>query len=96
MGADNVALLVREADALVKTYLDGAGLFAWRANEAGTGYQPVPLAASERVTELDDLLHRIASQIKQLARAQGGTPAPVRPEVRAIGSTADLLDDAAE
>jgi hypothetical protein len=95
VGADNVALLVREADALVKTYLDGAGLFAWRVNDTETAYEPVPLAASERVTELDDVLHRIASQIKQLARAQGGAPAPVRPDVRAVGSTADLLDDPA-
>lgn len=93
VGADNIDRLVREADALVKTYLDGAGLFAWRVNEDGTGYEPVPLAASDRVTELDDVLHRIASQIEQLARAQGGAPAPVRPAARAVGNTDDLRDD---
>jgi hypothetical protein len=91
--ADSVDSLVREADALVKTYLDGAGLFAWRVNVSGTGYEPVPLAVSDRVTELDDVLHRIASQIEQFARAQGGTPAPVRPVVRAVGRTSDLLQD---
>lgn len=94
--ADSIARLVREADALVKTYLDGAGLFAWQVNDAGTAYEQVPLADSERVTELDDVLHRVASQIKQFARAQGGTPAPVRPDVRAVGNTDDLQEDESE
>jgi hypothetical protein len=89
--ADDIAALAREADALVKTYLDGAGLFAWRLDAKGTAYEPVPLATGERVTELDDVLYKIASQIKQFARAQGGPPAPVRPEVRAVGNAEDLL-----
>jgi hypothetical protein len=89
--ADDIALLAREADALVKTYLDGAGLFAWRVNQAGTGYEAVALAASERVTELDDVLHKIASQIKQLVRHQGKPPAPVLPRIRAVGDAGESL-----
>ncbi len=84
VNADDIALLAREADALVKTYLDGAGLFAWRVNDSDTAYEPVPLAATERVTQLDDVLHKIASQIKRFARDHNGPPAPVLPRVRAV------------
>ncbi len=91
VSADDIALLAREADALVKTYLDGAGLFAWRVNQAGTGYEAVALAASERVTELDDVLHKIASQIKQLVHRQGEPPAPVLPRIRAVGDVGESL-----
>jgi hypothetical protein len=90
VGGDDIVRLAYEADALVKTYLDGAGLFGWRINEAGTGYEAVPLAASERVTQLDDVLHKIGSQIKRLAREQGGAPAPVTPSVRAVEPSSDL------
>jgi hypothetical protein len=94
--ADDVTVLAREADALVKTYLDGAGLFAWRANDSDTAYEPVSLATTERVTELDDVLHKIASQINRFARDQNGPPPPVRPRVRAVKADqlpSDISDD---
>jgi hypothetical protein len=94
--ADRISTLAREADALVKTYLDGAGLFAWQLNKDETGYEEVPLGQSERVTQLDDVLHRIASNIN---RASGGShepPEPVRPPVRSVGDPKELLDDVAE
>jgi hypothetical protein len=92
VSSDDISSLVRESAALVSTYLDGAGLFAWRINDSGSGYEPVRMSTSERVTELDDVLHKIASQINRLARGQGGPPAPVRPLVRAVGDTEGLLD----
>jgi hypothetical protein len=91
--ADHIDTLVREADALVKTYLDGAGLFAWQLNEDGSGYEEVPLAQSERVTQLDDVLHRIASNINRASGGKHEPPAPVRPPVRSVGDPEKLLDD---
>ena len=69
---DRIDRMVREAEALVATYLDGAGLFAWRLNESEDGYEPVALPASARVTKLDDVLWQIQSEIRALAPT--GTP----------------------
>lgn len=91
--ADEIGSLVRESDALVKSYLDGAGLFAWQLTEDGDAYEPVPLAMSEQVTELDDVLHKISSQIKRLSRGAQGPPAPIRPSVRSVGDTESLLQE---
>ncbi len=93
VGTDHIGTLVREADVLVKTYLDGAGLFAWQLNEDGSGYEEVPLAQSERVTQLDDVLHRIASNINRASGGKHEPPAPVRPPVRSVGDPVKLLDD---
>ena len=51
-GKDKIETLVREARALIDTYLDGAGLFAWRPASAGDGYEHVALPSGERVTGL--------------------------------------------
>lgn len=91
VGADDISSLLRESEALVRTYLDGAGLFAWRINDGATAYEAVELGASERVTELDDVLHKIASQINRLARDHRGAPPPIRPASRAVGDTGGLL-----
>lgn len=91
-GKDRIATLVREARDLIDTYLDGAGLFAWQPNQAGDGYEPVPLPSGERVTSLDDVLYRIASEIKALVDDKGRPPPPVRPEQTAIES-GELPDD---
>lgn len=93
VSADAIGSLAREADALVRTYLDGAGLFAWQLNDAGTGYEEVPLAITERVTQLDDVLHRIASNINRESRGQQGPPAPVKPPVRSVGDPEGLLEE---
>jgi hypothetical protein len=82
--ADSVHRMVAEAQALINTYLDGAGIFAWQRSQAG-GYAVVPLAASARVTDLDDVLHRIAAEIRNLAAA-GKPPDPVVPPRRAVGA----------
>lgn len=91
-GKDRVETLVREARALIDTYLDGAGLFAWQPNPTESGYEQVPLPKSERVTSLDDVLYSIASEIESLVDAQGEPPPPVKPVKRAV-DTDQLADD---
>lgn len=93
VGGDPIEALVREAHALVDTYLDGAGLVAWRTKQTTDGYEAVPLSPSARVTSLDDVLHRMASEIKQLTRGSKAPPAPVRPSSRAVGNEQLLLDE---
>jgi hypothetical protein len=88
---DSVEQLVREAHALVDTYLDGAGVVAWQINDGGDGYEAVPVADSARVSSLDDVLHRMASEIKQATKHQAEPP-PVVPTSRAVDERL-LLDD---
>ena len=91
-GKDRVETLVREARALIDTYLDGAGLFAWQPSPAGSGYEQVPLSKSERVTSLDDVLYSIASEIESLVDAKGEPPPPVKPAKRTVDPE-QLADD---
>ena len=69
---------------LIDTYLDGAGIFAWRPSATGDGYVPVPLPGGERVTALDDVLHRIESEISNRLDDDGNPPPPVEPEQTAL------------
>lgn len=74
---DSVDKMAREVQALTKTYLDGAGIVAWRENVSGTGYEVVPVGRvdpSDHVSEIDDVLRRIAVRIKKQSR--GGAPPP--------------------
>jgi hypothetical protein len=80
---DNIEKLVAEAQTLVNTYLDGAGLIAWEARSGG-GYQPVPLPTQARVSTLDDVLHRIASEIRTRVGSGTQPPPPVLPAKRAV------------
>jgi hypothetical protein len=80
---DKVETLVAEAQALVNTYLDGAGVFAWQEAD-GTGYEPVQLAHSATVTSLDDVLHRVATIIKQEAGPDGAPPPAEQPPSQAV------------
>jgi hypothetical protein len=83
---DDPQKMVSEAQALVKTYLEGAGVYAWRST--GGGYVPVALPALDRVSSVDDVLYRIASELRQLAPS-GQAPPPQLPTDRAL-STGDL------
>jgi hypothetical protein len=76
--------LIDEASALRDTYLDGAGLVAWRARDDGSGYQGLKLPANARVTELDDTLYRIASEISRLTGPGGKPPDPEIPKYRDV------------
>lgn len=91
---DKVAKMVSEVQALTKTYLDGAGVFAWKENEEGTAYEAVDVTErdlSDRVTTVDAILREIGSHVEKLA-PKGKIPAPVVPEEQAV-DTAELADD---
>jgi len=62
---DKVETMVKETNALLATYIDGAGIFAWQENDTATGYEPVELPAASTVETLDDALWRIESEIKK-------------------------------
>jgi len=81
---DSLVRMVAEAQALVNTYLDGAGIFGWQENKTGDGYVPLALPASAQVTELDDVLHRIASEINRFTGGDHQPPEPVTPDKRAV------------
>ena len=88
---DHVARMVEEAQALVNTYLDGAGIFVWQEN--GSRYETISLPASAQVTTLDDVLHRIASEIGRFAGAGDDAPSPITPEKRAVQPEQLLPDE---
>jgi hypothetical protein len=82
---DKIERMVKEVEVLLATYLDGAGIFAWRENDDATGYVPVHLPANPHVESLDVALWRIESEIgKAIARGaleEKVTPAaPVDPD----------------
>lgn len=86
-GGDDIDRLVVEADALRSSYLDGTGLVAWRQRSYGDGYELVPLPGSAKVTDLDDVLYRVESEIRRLLGPAGRPPEPVRPRDRAVDVT---------
>lgn len=75
---DSIPKMLRQLQSLTETYLDGAGMVAWKPNRTGDGYELEPLAAEERTRTLDDVLHRIEAQIKRLSPG-GQPPEPVVP-----------------
>lgn len=88
--ADTIERMVRETEALLATYLDGAGIFAWRENSVGDGYEPVALPDGSRVEDLDSALWRIEDEIAA-AVASGAAARPV--EFAAPVDPDQLLDD---
>lgn len=88
---DTIEKMAKEAQALINTYLDGAGIFAWREDDGA--YRAVSHTQAERVTNLDDVLYRIATVIKKLAGPTGKPPEPVVPKKPAV-DTEDLAPDA--
>lgn len=87
---DSVEPMMRETEALLATYLDGAGVLAWRESESKDGYVEVKLPAGSRVEGLDDALWRIESEIEDAAAAgalheEVETAAPIDPD--------DLIDE---
>ena len=81
---DDVEKMANETQALVNTYLDGAGVCGWRPNSDGDGYEAVPLSSQSRVADLDDVLYRVASEINKLAGSDGKPPPPVEPSGTAV------------
>jgi len=82
---DNPDRMAREVAAIVSTYLDGAGVFAWRERDDKGGYETVGLPAMPTVEDLDVALWRIESEITK-AVASGAleeepeSSAPVDPD----------------
>ena len=96
---DKIENMVREVQALTKTYLDGAGVFAWQEDTEGARYIPVTIGErdpSDRVSTVDDVLRRIATRIKRLAPS-GKPPETVPPsiavDVAGLAEDANLPDD---
>ena len=84
---DRVEKMMSEAQALSSTYLDGAGMFAYRTRAGDDGYEPVPITPSPtaRVTSVDDVLQQIAAEIKEIIRTNGGSvPPPILPQDRVV------------
>ena len=78
--ADRIERMVEELQSLVNTYLDGAGVLGWRETGDGTAYEVVPLPAAARVSDLDDVLYRIATEIRRAAGPDNEPPPPVSPQ----------------
>jgi len=79
---DSIDRMVHEVQALVKTYLEGAGIVAWR--DVGDRYETVAIPPVERVSTVDDVLFRIASEITLIAPPGAPAPPPQEPSERAI------------
>jgi hypothetical protein len=79
---DQVSRMVREAQALVKTYLEGAGLTAWQ--DAGDHYEVAPIAAADWISSVDDVLWSVADVIKRIAPPGEPPPPPLLPDERAV------------
>lgn len=77
---DSTEKMVREVQALTKTYLDGAAIFAWRPSESNDKYVPVSITTkdlSDRVSTIDDMLARITGRIRNSLTRGGQPPEPV-------------------
>lgn len=91
-GRDAVGRLTAEAQALVNSYLDGAGLVAWQTRADSCGYEVIQHPTDAQVTRLDDVLYRIESEIKLLVGPRGLPPEPVVP-ARPVVDVTELAPD---
>lgn len=87
--------MVKEASAVVRTYLDGADIVAWTENPKGDDYVLVPLptaspSSESRVVALDDALWQIESEIKKAVSRGLGSAIP---EFAALVEPDDLVPD---
>jgi hypothetical protein len=85
--------LTAEAQALIHTYLDGAGIVAWRPNKTESGYEIVPVPPAAQVSNLDDVLHRISTEIRNRVAPTGTPPAAITPRTRTVDVTRLQQDD---
>ena len=65
--SDSIEMLIDEVGRLVNSYLDGAGVIAWREKADGASYEEADVPPTARVHDLDDVLYRIASEIRRKA-----------------------------
>ena len=74
--SDSIEKLVDDARSLVDSYLDGAGVLGWREAPDGASYEVVHVPPTARVHELDDVLYRIATEIRRKTGPNNEPPAP--------------------
>lgn len=65
--SDRIEKLIDEVGQLVNSYLDGAGIIAWRETADGASYEVVEVPPTARIHDLDDVLYRIASEVRRRA-----------------------------
>lgn len=83
-GADRIEKMIAQVQGLVNTYLEGGGIFAWQEQQDGLGYEALTLPLGARVSTLDDVLHRIATEINNQAGPDQTPPPPEPPRDRAL------------
>jgi hypothetical protein len=78
---DNPARMVKEVEAIVATYLDGAGIVAWQENSEEDGYELVTLPDVPTVETIDVAMWRIETEIKETiaSGSSNNAPHPVTP-----------------
>ena len=84
---DQLKTMIEQARVLTETYSDGVGIYAFEVNELGTGYvaSTLPKNVSARVTSLDNVLGKIAAQIRQIMRQNDDVvPPPVIAPAHAV------------
>jgi hypothetical protein len=75
---DRMDHMVRELEALVRSYMDGAGVLAWR--EDGGKYVPVSVPPLAEVHSADNVLERAASEVLEITPPGQVPPPPEEPE----------------
>lgn len=90
---EDIAKLLAECQALVATYIDGAGVAAWRTRDDSRGYEWVPVPPAQRHLSLDDVLHRVASQIQDIADNEGEEPPVHAPDAPVVVAVDELQPD---
>jgi hypothetical protein len=88
---DKIEVLAREAQAVVSSYLEGAAVIGWRERTDAGGYEYVDLPPWAHGLTVDDVLHRVATEIREFAPT-GEEPEPVVHE-RAKIDVDDLVAD---
>ncbi len=74
--SDTIEDIVQEVDSLTNSYLDGAGIVGWREGADQASYEFVKLPGEARAHELDDVLYRIATEIRRKAGPDNEPPPP--------------------
>ncbi|MBE0476285.1 MAG: hypothetical protein IBX62_04195 [Coriobacteriia bacterium] len=82
--------MLKESQALVRTYLEGAGVVAWA--ESDGRYESMAVRQEDRVSAIDDVLHRVAADINRIAKPGEEPPSPELPPQRAV-DVGELRDD---
>jgi len=90
---DSLDMMISEVRALTDTYLDGAGLFAYRQHSSGSQYELVAVPWKARVAQLDDVLHAIANEIADLSGPDGQPPEPEDAEPDVVDAASLIADE---